>query len=89
MDSVYNVAMTSYRASGGGGILAAAGVDTDNIDDRVTGRYPEIRNILYDYLMENGCISASLSRDPRLGDWYFVPEGIEKAVNRDFDLVFE
>ena len=89
MDSVYNVAMTSYRASGGGGILAAAGVDTDNIDDRVTGRYPEIRNILYDYLVESGCISASLSDDPRLGDWHFVPEGIEKAVNREFDLVFE
>lgn len=89
IDSVYNVAMTSYRASGGGGILAAAGIDTDNIDERVVERYPEIRNIIYDYLKQHGAIPASLSQDSMLGDWNFIPEGIDRAIQKDFELVFD
>lgn len=89
MDSTYNVAMTSYRASGGGGILKAAGIDTDNIDDRVVARYPEIRNILYDYLKEHGEISPkNVSDESLLGDWKFLPDGIDKAIERDFNLLF-
>ena len=47
IDSEYNVAMTSYRASGGGDIMRkGAGIDTDRIGDRVVEYHPEIRNIL-------------------------------------------
>ena len=86
----YKVAMTSYRASGGGGLMQAVGIDTDRIDDRVTGYYPEIRNILYDYLVENGSISPEKIGDKSvIGEWKFVPEKkAEKALDRDMKLLF-
>ena len=86
----YKVAMTSYRASGGGGLMQAVGIDTDRIDDRVTGYYPEIRNILYDYLVENGSISPEKIGDKSvIGEWKFVPERkAEKALDRDMKLLF-
>lgn len=91
-DGKYNVAMTSYRASGGGGIMSkGAGVDTDRIDDRVVEYYPEIREILYDYLMKNGKIDPAVTGDRVVvGDWHFIPESIaEKALDRDMALLFQ
>ena len=86
----YNVAMTSYRASGGGNLMKETGIDTDNIDERVTGRYPEIRNILYDYLMENGSIDPEVIGNPAvIGHWEFVPEKLVKpAMDRDMERLF-
>lgn len=90
MDQTYNVAMTSYRASGGGGHMRTAGIDTDNIAERVVEYYPEIRNILYDYLVEHKCIDPSIVGDENvLGKWKFVPEEMaEKALDRDMELLF-
>ncbi len=90
LERKYNVAMTSYRASGGGGLLQEAGIDTDRIDDRTVARYPEIRNILYDYLMENGSIDPEIIGDPKvIGQWKFVPEKIAgPAMERDMALLF-
>ena len=87
----YNVAMTSYRASGGGSLMKETGIDTDNIDERVVARYPEIRNILYDYLVENGSIDPEVIGNPAvIGHWEFVPEKIVKpAMDRDMDLLFK
>ena len=87
----YNVAMTSYRASGGGNLMKETGIDTDRIDDRVVARYPEIRNILYDYLMENGSIDPEVIGNPAvIGQWKFVPEQLaETAMERDMDLLFK
>ena len=87
----YNVAMTSYRASGGGNLMKETGIDTDRIDDRVVARYPEIRNILYDYLMENGSIDPEVIGDPSvIGQWKFVPEQLaETAMERDMNLLFK
>ena len=86
----YNVAVTSYRASGGGGHLQAAGIDTGNINDRVVGRYPEIRTILYNYLKENGSIERARICNPAvIGSWSFVPESIAApAIDQDMKLVF-
>ena len=86
----YNVAMTSYRASGGGDLLKEAGVDTDRIDERVVARYPEIRNILYDYLMKNGSIDPEIIGTPAvIGGWKFIPEKLaNEALKADMDLVF-
>ena len=87
----YNVAMTSYRASGGGDIMRkGAGVDTDRIGDRVVEYHPEIRNILYDYLRENKTIDPAVIGDPEvIGSWKFVPEDMaEKALDRDMALLF-
>ena len=87
----YNVAMTSYRASGGGNLMKETGIDTDNIDERVVARYPEIRNILYDYLLENGSIDPEVIGNPAvIGHWEFVPGKIVKpAMDRDMDLLFK
>ena len=89
--SEYNVAMTSYRASGGGSIMRdGAGIDTDNIADRIVAYYPEIRDILYEYLNDNREISPEKIGDPAVvGHWKFVPESMaEKALGRDMDLLF-
>ena len=90
MHQTYNVAMTSYRASGGGGHMRTAGIDTDNIAERVVEYYPEIRNILYDYLVEHKCIDPAVVGDENvLGKWKFVPEEMaEKALDRDMELLF-
>ncbi len=86
----YNVAMTSYRASGGGNLLKEAGIDSDKIDDRIVSRYPEIRNLLYDYLMENGSIDPEvIGKGSVIGRWKFVPEKVAApALERDMALLF-
>ncbi len=87
----YNVAMTSYRASGGGGIMReGAGIDTDRIDDRVVEYYPEIREILYDYLVEHGEIDPAVIGDVKvIGEWRFIPEKrAEKLLDKDMKLLF-
>lgn len=86
----YDVAMTSYRASGGGGLMKAVGIDTDRIDDRVVEYYPEIRNILYDYLVANKEIDPETIGDKSvIGHWKFVPEQLsDKAMNKDMKLLF-
>lgn len=87
----YNVAMTSYRASGGGNLMKEAGIDTDRIDDRVVERYPEIRNILYNYLMDNASIDPEVIGNPAVvGQWKFVPEKLAtEAMDRDMALLFK
>ncbi len=87
----YNVAMTSYRASGGGSIMReGAGVDTDNIAERTVAYHPEIREILYEYLMENKEIASEKIGNPSvIGQWKFIPEPmVEKALERDMSLLF-
>lgn len=88
----YNVAMTSYRANGGGGILReGAGIDTDRIDDRIVARYPEIRELLYDYLKANGKITKeNISIPTLIGTWKFVPEKLaDSALEKDMNLLFK
>lgn len=90
-DAEYNVAMTSYRASGGGGIMRnGAGIDTDKIDDRVVEYYPEIRNLIYDYLVKNKEIDPAVIGDPSvIGHWEFVPVSLAgKAMERDMQFLF-
>ncbi len=91
LNAEYNVAMTSYRASGGGEIMRhGAGIDTDRIDDRVVEYYPEIRDILYEYLVENGDIDPVKIGDPaKIGHWEFVPKNLaDKALDRDMKRLF-
>lgn len=86
----YNVALTSYRASGGGGLMVQAGVDTGKIEERIVEIYPEFRKILYDYLLEKGSIDPEEIGDKNLiGSWKFVPENLAgPALQRDMELVF-
>lgn len=87
----YNVAMTSYRASGGGGIMRhGAGIDTDRIEERTIAYYPELREILYDYLKKTGSIDPDVIGDPSvIGGWNFVPSAkAQKALDKDMKLLF-
>lgn len=90
LDEYYNVAMTSYRANGGGGILAGGGVDVSRMNERIVARYPEMRELLYDYLKANGKISEQgISEKNLIGSWKFVPSKlVEPAMNRDMALLF-
>ena len=86
----YNVAMTSYRASGGGNLMKETGIDTDHIDDIVVERYPEIRELLYNYVMNNGSIDPEVIGDTKvIGKWSFIPENMaSKAMAKDMALLF-
>ncbi|MBR6457466.1 MAG: bifunctional metallophosphatase/5'-nucleotidase [Bacteroidales bacterium] len=84
----YNVAMTSYRAAGGGDLLLkGAGLTREELDARLVARYPEIRDLIYRYFEQHGAVSASDLTG--LGDWKFVPEQTaKKAISADMTLMF-
>ncbi len=86
-DAKYSVAMTSYRASGGGDILIkGAGIPKDKIGERIVGRYPEIRELVYRFVVENAILDEmNLNDKALLGEWKFVP-GDECADRLDDDL---
>jgi hypothetical protein len=87
----YNVAMTSYRASGGGDILIkGAGLDKDEIEERIVARHPEIRELVYRFFKEHGTVDAALTGDrSRIGEWHFVPEKTAgPMIEKDLDLIF-
>ena len=87
----YNVAMTSYRASGGGDLLdKGAKIDTDNIEERIVTKYPEIRNLLYNYIKEYKSIAPEVIGNPEIiGHWEFIPKKLaEKTINKDMELLF-
>lgn len=87
----YNVAMTSYRANGGGEIiLKGAGLSKDEIDSRIVARYPEIRDMVYDFIREHGKVDASLTgRREVIGEWKFIPESLAAPLlDKDMGLIF-
>lgn len=87
MDGRYTVALSSYRVSGGGGIVdLGAGIDVANELDGITiARYPFIRDLLETYLHNGG----DVMRD-RCGKWKFVPEETaRKGMENDMRLLFE
>jgi 2',3'-cyclic-nucleotide 2'-phosphodiesterase/3'-nucleotidase len=59
-DKKYRVALNSYRASGGGGHLAAAGITKAHV---IWKSGEEIRNILADYIKEIGMISGKVDNN--------------------------
>ncbi|MBQ7222911.1 MAG: bifunctional metallophosphatase/5'-nucleotidase [Bacteroidales bacterium] len=67
-DRVYDVAMTSYRASGGGDLLKnGAGIDVSDPETYTIAKYPEIRDLLYNFFMREGTVT------PQKGsNWCFV-----------------
>lgn len=66
MDKVYKVAMTSYRASGGGELLEkGAGIRPDELV--IIKKYRDIRNLIGDYITQHGTVSPETSTN-----WKFV-----------------
>ena len=89
--ATYKVAMTSYRANGGGNlIIKGAGIDTSKIEELVVEKLPEIRNIVYDYILANKIITPENIGNPEvIGSWKFIPEDkCQKLIEKDMELVF-
>lgn len=90
-DDYYNVSMTSYRANGGGELLSlGAGVADAEAEGRIVAKYPEIRNLIYDYIQKEKTITPELISDPSvIGSWKFVPESlVQPMLEADMRLVF-
>ncbi len=88
-DRTYTVAMTSYRANGGGDLLKE-GAGIEDAAPIIIERYPEIRSLIYDYLLKEKVIDPGVTSDPGvIGRWKFVPENVAgPAMERDLDLLF-
>ncbi|MBQ3381753.1 MAG: bifunctional metallophosphatase/5'-nucleotidase [Bacteroidales bacterium] len=90
MDKTYKVAMTSYRASGGGGLLDEIGIETDRIDERIVAKFPEYRDVIYRYLQKHKQIKAKdVSNRNIIGGWEFIPHlKAKKLLDQDMKLLF-
>ena len=87
----YTVAMTSYRASGGGDLLhQGAGLDPDELDERVVSRGTEIRQMIYHFFKDRDVVDAALVGDKSvIGEWHFVPEKtVGPLMEKDLALIF-
>jgi 2',3'-cyclic-nucleotide 2'-phosphodiesterase/3'-nucleotidase len=86
MDHTYTVAMTAYRANGGGELLTkGAGLTKEEIDKRIIQvSEHDIRYYLMEYVKELGTI------DPQpKNHWKFVPEEwVAQAVERERKILF-
>lgn len=86
LESKYSVALTSYRASGGGDLLQqGAGIPKEEMPERLVERMADIRELLYNQIQAEGSIEAK-----KLNHWKFVPENL--AVNlaaTDYKLLFK
>ena len=90
-DAEYHVAVTSYRASGAGGLLTeGAGIPEPELEKRIVHRYPEIREILYDFVKEYGLIDESAICNSSLyGEWKFIPEDLAtEKISADLKRMF-
>lgn len=85
-DATYTVALTSYRASGGGYLLEnGAGIPKEQMEDRVVARLADIRELLYEQIQTDGFIDAE-----KLNQWKFVPEKLANQLAvRDKKLLFK
>ena len=90
-DAWYRVAMTSYRACGGGALLIkGAGIPKEELDGRIEERLPEIREMVYQFVKQHGTLDVALISDRNLlGEWHFVPEKlVAPMMDADMKLVF-
>ncbi|NLZ94886.1 MAG: bifunctional metallophosphatase/5'-nucleotidase [Bacteroidales bacterium] len=85
-DATYTVALTSYRASGGGYLLEnGAGIPKEEIQGRIIALHADIREILYDQIQSNGTLEAK-----KLNQWRFVPNNVADILaERDSKVLFK
>lgn len=85
-DHSYSVAMTAYRANGGGELLTkGAGLTKEEIDRRILDITPrDIRHYMMEYIEHQGNV-----RPQALHHWRFVPEDwVKAAEERERKLLF-
>ena len=87
----YSVAMTSYRASGGGNLIfEGAGVSRDELDFRIQSRHSAIRDMVTEFISSHDTVSSETVSDPALlGEWHFIPEEeAAEMIEEDMKLIF-
>ncbi len=90
MTKMYNVGITSYRYTGAGGLLKAAGLlSAEEVESRTIFKGPEFRTILYEYFQKNGSIDPTLiGKKELVGRWKFVPEGVREVIRKDVEVCY-
>lgn len=90
MNKMYSVGITSYRSTGAGGLLKAAGLlSAEEVESRTIFKGPEFRTILYEYFQKNGSIDPTLiGKKELVGRWKFVPEGVREVIQKDVELCY-
>lgn len=90
MNKMYSVGITSYRSTGAGGLLKAAGLlSAEEVESRTIFKGPEFRTILYEYFQKNGSIDPTLiGKKELVGRWKFVPEGVREVIRKDVELCY-
>ena len=91
LDATYRVAMTSYRANGGGSLLTdGASIPHSELASRVERKLPEVRDLIFSFIKEHGTVDSSLVSDRSLlGRWSFVPESVaQPLLASDLELLF-
>lgn len=86
MDSLYRVAMNSYRASGGGyHITRGAGIPHSELKSRILSvSEKDLRSHIADYIREKGKVSPKANNN-----WKIIPEEWARpAGKRDYLLLF-
>ena len=92
MENTYKVAMSSYRANGGGDILTqGVGFSKESLESIVVEKQKDIRSLIYDYYKNS---SSSDNNTPvglqnvNIGEWKFVPQSmVIPAMERDSKLL--
>ena len=81
----YTVAISSYRANGGGKLLTeGAGISNEELPDIVVEKYSDIRSIIYNLFL-NGRIDSKAH-----SNWKFIPEKLASELGAsDKRLLFE
>ena len=86
MNETYTVAMTAYRANGGGELLTkGAGLSKEEMDSRIlsVSKY-DIRHYLMEYVKELGTINPQPKKH-----WRFIPEDwVAQATERERKILF-
>jgi len=85
-DSLYPVAVNSYRGSGGGGHLTAgAGIPPEELAARIKWSTPhDLRQSMIEWFRKQGTAEPVCS-----GNWTVIPDSwVDKAKKRDFALLF-
>lgn len=86
----YNVAMTSYRASGGGAIVErGAGLSSEEAQKRIIAKYPAIRDLVCGFFAAKGTVDSQSVGNPSLiGQWNWLPDGTSDRIEADMKLLF-
>ncbi len=85
LNATYKVAMSSYRANGGGDLLTkGAGIDKNDLPAIIIDKYDDIRGMIYDFYKEGNYEQKMIS-----AQWSFIPRSmISGAIERDRALLF-